>query len=77
MGRLLPYQSNPADLPHRVQQNFFQLLTYRKPVAADFDEAKNVRPTWMPLTVRFPIHHTLDAPVERVCAIYKMLQLTA
>ena len=51
-----PYQSNPADLLHRVQQNFLQLLVYRKPVAADFDGAKNVRPTWMPLTGRFPIH---------------------
>src|SRR3981081_874954 len=60
-----PYQSNPADLLHRVQQNFFQLITYRKPVAADFDGAKNVGPTWMPLTGRFPIHQPVAATRER------------
>jgi hypothetical protein len=47
---------NPAHLPHRVHQDFFQLFTHRKAVAADLDGANNVHPTWMPLASRLPVH---------------------
>jgi hypothetical protein len=58
-GHLWPFastQSNPADFPHRIHQNLFQLFTHRKPVATDLDGANNIHPTWMPLTGRFPVH---------------------
>jgi hypothetical protein len=47
---------NPAHLPHRVNQDFFQLFTHRKAVAADLDGANNVHPAWMPLAGRLPVH---------------------
>jgi hypothetical protein len=50
LGRLLPFNLNPAHLLRRVHQDLFQLFTHRKAVAADLDGANNVHSTWMPLT---------------------------